>query len=109
MDQPDIRSRKRNRTRAEILAAAWELARRDGIAGLSLRELAAKVGMRAPSLYTYFPSKNDLYDAMFAQGMQEFADELNAAPMGPDPRENFRTLARTHARVAVADPARYEL
>ncbi len=49
---PDVRTRKRERTRAEILAAAWELVRRDGIAGLSLRDLAAGAGMRAPSLYT---------------------------------------------------------
>ena len=109
LERSDVRTRKRDRTRSEIVAAAWELARRDGVAALSLRELAAKVGMRAPSLYTYFPSKNDLYDAMFAQGMQEFADELNAVPIGPDPRENFRNIARKHARVSVADPARYEL
>jgi AcrR family transcriptional regulator len=105
---PDLRSRKRELARSEILAAAWELARRNGVAALSLRELAAKVGMRAPSLYTYFPSKNDLYDAMYAQGMQRFADELNKVT-GRNPRDTFRNLAKTHARLALADPARYEL
>jgi AcrR family transcriptional regulator len=64
--------------------------------------------MRAPSLYTYFPSKNDLYDAMYAQGMQQFADELNAVT-GRGPRETFRNLAKTYARLALADPVRYEL
>lgn len=108
LEGSDIRSRKKDATRAEILAAAWELARRDGVAALSLRELASKVGMRAPSLYTYFPSKNDLHDAMYAQGMQEFADELNKVT-GRNPRETFRNLATTHSRVAVADPVRYEL
>jgi AcrR family transcriptional regulator len=66
----DRRTRKRAETRDEILAAAWELAERDGIAGLSLRDLAATVGMRAPSLYTYFDSKGAIYDAMFRAGWQ---------------------------------------
>jgi hypothetical protein len=45
---------------------------------------------------------------MYAQGMQQFADELNKVT-GRDPRETFRNLANTHARLALADPVRYEL
>jgi AcrR family transcriptional regulator len=67
----DVRSRRRAQTRAEILVAAWRLAERDGIAGVSLRDLALEVGMRAPSLYTYFPNKAAIYDAMFATGYRE--------------------------------------
>jgi AcrR family transcriptional regulator len=73
----DVRSRRRDQTRQEILEAAWQLAERDGIAGLSLRDLAAEVGMRAPSLYTYYPSKAAIYDAMFAAGYRQL-DELTA-------------------------------
>ena len=61
---------RRETTRRAIVAAAWEHAERAGVAGISLRELAADVGMRAPSLYTYFPSKDAIYDAMFAEGYQ---------------------------------------
>ena len=53
---------------AEILEAAWSLARSEGLISFSLRDLAAKVGMQAPSLYQYFPSKDAIYDAMFRQG-----------------------------------------
>lgn len=67
----DVRTRRREQTRAEILAVAWRLAERDGIAGLSLRELAREVGMRAPSLYTYFDSKAAIYDEMFAAGYRQ--------------------------------------
>jgi AcrR family transcriptional regulator len=109
LDQTDARSRRRERTRAEILDAAWQLARRDGIASVSLRELAAMVGMRAPSLYTYFPSKNDLYDAMYRQGMQQFADAMDATPLGRDARESLANRSRTFARMSLDDPARYEL
>jgi len=104
-----VRSRKRDWTRAEILSAAWELARREGIAALSLRELAAKVGMRAPSLYTYFPSKNDLYDTMYAQGMREFAQQLSSSPPGRDPVEKLRYRVKAWVAAAVEDPFRYQL
>ena len=62
----DTRAVRRDVTRERILEAAWELARDQGLAAVSLREVAARVGMRAPSLYTYFPSKNAIYDAMYA-------------------------------------------
>ena len=109
VDRVDIRSRKRDWTRAEIVAAAWELAGREGLAALSLRELAARVGMRAPSLYTYFPSKNDLYDAMYAQGMRQFAEEMSNSPPGRGAQEALRNRARTFVGAAVRDPFRYEL
>ena len=45
---------------ALIVEAAWDLARRDGITQVSMRDLAKAVGMRQPSLYAYFDSKNAL-------------------------------------------------
>jgi AcrR family transcriptional regulator len=80
----DVRSRRRAQTQAEILDAAWRLAARDGIAGLSLRDLAGKVGMRAPSLYTYFPHKAAIYDAMFATGYRELDATLDAVELDVD-------------------------
>jgi AcrR family transcriptional regulator len=64
-------SRRREATKAEILDAAWDLVGEQGLAALSLRDLAARVGMRAPSLYQYFDSKHAIYDAMFGQGARE--------------------------------------
>ncbi len=109
VNRTDIRTRKREQTRAEIVDAAWDLARRDGVAALSLHELAANLGMRAPSLYHYFASKNALYDAMYAQGMQQFAERIQASRTSSDPRRAFRNRARAFVDAAVADPARFEL
>ena len=67
----DRRAVRRAATRDEILQAAWALARAEGLAALSMRDLAAAVGMRVPSLYQYFDSKLAIYDAMFGQGMTE--------------------------------------
>jgi AcrR family transcriptional regulator len=80
----DVRTRRREQTRAEILDAAWRLAERDGISGLSLRELAREVGMQAPSLYTYFDSKAAIYDEMFAAGYRELDDAIDGLPVAPD-------------------------
>src|SRR3954447_22712553 len=79
----DRRAERREATKAEILDAAWELVRREGLAGLSLRDLARRVGMQAPSLYSYFASKHAIFDAMFAQGSREFvAREATLEPSG---------------------------
>ena len=50
----DRRAERRAATKAEILDAAWEQVRADGLAALSLRDLAKTVGMQPPSLYGYF-------------------------------------------------------
>ena len=70
----DPRARRREAKREQILDAAWVLAHRDGLGGISLRELAAMVDLRQPSLYAYFASKHDLYDAMFAEGNRQLLD-----------------------------------
>jgi AcrR family transcriptional regulator len=104
-----IRGRRREWMRAQILAAAWELVRAEGFSALSLRELAGRVGMRAPSLYTYFGSKDELLDAMYAQGMQQFAEQLGRARLGRTPRASLRNRARVFTSAAVEDPVRYQL
>ena len=48
----DRRAERREATRREILDAAWEIARRDGLSAVTLREVGERVGMRAPSLYS---------------------------------------------------------
>ncbi len=71
----DRRALRHEETRRTILRVAADLADRDGIAGLTLREVARTVGMRAPSLYTYFESKNAVLDALFAEGYQALFEE----------------------------------
>ena len=47
-----------------------------GVVGLSVGEVARRMGIRPPSLYVYFPSKHALYDALFARGAQLVLDHL---------------------------------
>lgn len=104
------REARRAEVRTEIVSAAWALCRESGLAGLSLRELAARVGMRAPSLYSYFASKHAIYDAMFRQGYEQLAEATEVhertAAAG---RERLKGAARVFFRFCTSDPVRYQL
>ncbi len=105
----DRRAERNAATRAEILSAAWELARDDGLTALAMRDLGARVGMRAQSLYVYFPSKRAIYDAMFAASNRELLGRFTGLPSTADPVADLRALARTFLRFCVEDPVRYQL
>lgn len=107
------RERRRRQTSEDILAAAWELARRDGLAAVSMRELGRMVGLRAQSLYGYFDSKAALYDAMFRQGHEEARRLQQGWPDrladDPEPRAAFTRLTREFVGWCTEDPVRYQL
>jgi AcrR family transcriptional regulator len=105
----DRRAERHQETVEEILTAAWRLARAEGLAGLSLRELAGEVGMRPQSLYTYFDSKNAIYDAMFAQGCRQFAERQPRAELVGDARADLRVIGRFFVQFCGEDPVRYQL
>ena len=94
---------------AEILDAAWDLARTQGLAGISLRELAEKIGMRPPSLYWYFNSKNAIYDAMFAQGNRQLLALMAEVDWPDDARGILRLSARKFVEFSTANGERYQL
>jgi AcrR family transcriptional regulator len=105
----DPRARRRQATMQRILDAAWELAEEQGLAGISLRDLAARVDLRQPSLYSYFDSKHALYDAMFAQGCEQILEAMRSAPVPAEPRRMVKEMARRFATLAVENPARAQL
>jgi AcrR family transcriptional regulator len=74
----DRRQRRRQETIEEVLDHAVALMAEEGVAGLSLGEIARRMGIRTPSLYVYFPSKHALYDALFARGWQLLLDTMTA-------------------------------
>jgi len=104
------RERRREQTTAEILDAAWGLCREGGLASLSLRELAGRVGMRAPSLYSYFDSKQAIYDAMFSQGYRELRAHMEPfTDLRPITRAEMKEGVRHWVAFCTADEVRYQL
>src|SRR4051812_7707175 len=107
----DRRAERTLATRREILDAAWELVREQGLAALTMRELGARVGMKAQSLYVYFPSKHAIYDAMFAEANRELLARWAAAvDDGPqDPVAVLRRRNTAFLQFCVEDPVRPQL
>jgi AcrR family transcriptional regulator len=105
----DRRSERHEATRAEILAVAWELVRTEGLAGLSLRDLGRRVGMQAPSLYSYFDSKHAIYDAMFAEGCREFLDRQRQMVITGDSLRDLIMIMRLFVNFCTENPVRYQL
>jgi AcrR family transcriptional regulator len=105
----DWRATRRRSARAAILEAAWYLVRRDGLAGLSLRDLARSAGITTPTVYAYFDSKNAIYDAMFGQAATQFADAMAEPLPSSDPGEALTLLVHRFFRFCSEDPARYQL
>jgi AcrR family transcriptional regulator len=105
----DRRHLRHEATRREILDTAWAMVRADGLASLSLRALARAVGIEPQSLYTYFRSKNAVYDAMFLDGNRDLLERLDAVEWPDDPRGILRANARLFVEFSAEDPARHQL
>jgi AcrR family transcriptional regulator len=103
------RQARRQDARAALLATAWEMVREDGLAALSLRELARRAGITTPTVYAYFESKNAIFDAMFGEATQSFADS-KAEPLDTgDPHQNLVADAECFVAFCTSDVPRYQL
>ena len=105
---------RRQRNRAEmqkaILDAARAVMREHGVAALSLREVARSVKMQAPSLYTYYPSKMALYDALFLEGTRTLRAYMEPVFQQPGSfPERLKTALEAYLRFAQEHPDLYQL
>ena len=104
----DRRQRRRQETIEQVLDVAVEVMAEQGVAGLTLGEVARRMGIRPPSLYGYFDGKHALYDALFERGWRLLAEDLQAAEArmgGIDPLSHFRDGVALFVRWAVEHPA----
>lgn len=107
---PDWREARRRSARDALVAAAWEIAREDGLAALSLRRLAQRAGTTTPTVYAYFESKNAIVDAMFEQAATDFAELMDRPyPDEADPRQVLLAGVHRFIDFCTSDIARYQL
>jgi AcrR family transcriptional regulator len=89
-------------TRERVLDASEALFAERGFAATSLGEIADDVGIRTPSLYKHFESKQALYEAVVERLLSPFIAtlvELLERPLTPDQAEkNLLTIARLYSR-----------
>lgn len=93
-----------------ILAIAREMMKADGVAALSFNAIARRLGMSAPSLYTYFDSKHAIYDTLFRRGFEQFSSRMETRPhQGGDPALDMQSAIETYMSFALENPDLFQL
>ena len=71
---------KQEDTKQRILDKALELFSTQGYDSVSVGEIAKAVGIKAPSLYNHFPSKQAIFDAIMKSTAEQYeadTDQIN--------------------------------
>ncbi|MBB5328824.1 TetR/AcrR family transcriptional regulator [Tunturiibacter gelidoferens] len=84
----------------EILKTAVHLVEHGDADGLSLRAVAAKLGVKAPSLYRYFPDKGALEVAVAEEILTIMLGEFRTASATADTAKMFRRMTDAYLRFA---------
>jgi AcrR family transcriptional regulator len=93
-------------SRAKLLSVSSRLFAKNGFEATSMRDIAARAGMLAGSMYYHFPSKNDLIAAVYEAGVAEIGaavDEALEKARGPWPR--LEAACAAHLEALLADSA----
>lgn len=90
----------------KILKTSWELLGEEGIEKFSMRRLADRLGIQAPSLYWYFKSKQNLYQRLANQVSKMILEEFHSEG---DWKEQLTELAVTVRRVLSRYPCSTQL
>ncbi len=108
-----IKQRKQ-RNREEIIDDIIQIARAkmqaDGAASLSFNAIARELGIKPPSLYTYFDSKHAIYDELFQRGWQQFRQEGERfETYEGTPHEKLAFIFEMYMRFAQENPDYYQI
>lgn len=90
----------------KILDASWEILGEEGIEKFSMRRLADRLGIQAPSLYWYFKGKQDLYQRLANQISKIILEEFHSEG---DWKEQLTALAVTVRSVLSRYPCSTQL
>ena len=93
----------------QIVKAGRDIVETDGIDGLTMQSVAARVGVRAPSLYKRLHGRNELLRLVANDAAAELTRDLESAADGKDARRDLASLASTFRRFAHANPGAYSL
>jgi AcrR family transcriptional regulator len=106
------RERQREATREEILSAAWKQIGEQSVTSLSLRAIAREMGVTAPALYRYFPSRDDLVTVLIIEAFNSFSASLEASRDAcklDDHIARFRVVCKAYFQWALSNPQKYAL
>jgi AcrR family transcriptional regulator len=106
------RERRHEQTRQEIKQIAYQQMAQQGTASLSLRGIAAEMGMSAPSLYNYYSNRDDLVTDLIVDSYTHQAETLEQASASCQTQETIVCLLTTllaYRQWAVEHPTEFTL
>ena len=91
------------KTEAAVREAAVSLIARLGYEAMSMRQLAAEVGVQAAALYRYFPTKEDLLFTLMREHMEGLLQAWKMArPAAADPTARLAAYVENHIAFHIA-------
>lgn len=91
-------------TGPRIRAAAQHLFARHGYAAVSMRQIAAEVGVQAGALYLYTPDKQSLLADLMRDHLESLLAATAALPSQPSPADRLAQFARFHIGYHIERP-----
>jgi len=97
--------------KVKIMDEASRIMAEKGVANISMRSLAASLGMTAPNLYNYFPSKHELFLETSLRGFELLKQSTERASEGIEgsPRERLRAILKSSFNFAKTYSGYWEL
>jgi AcrR family transcriptional regulator len=110
MGSKERQQRDRDRLRHAILTAARELFVSEGYRNVSMRKIADRIEYSPAAIYSYFPSKDDIFFALAEEGFRKMAVAIGAEQSTrPDPLDRVRHGLRAFYEFSKTDPEFFEL
>ena len=100
-----LRERRRQLLYDEILTAVGEMLGEKGYSAMSMDELAARVGISKPTLYSIFPTKEDLLVETVVHGMDRVTAVIQADQIQRSPLQRLLFILRTVIQMQVSKGA----
>jgi len=94
-------------TAADVVQAAADIADERGYQQLTIGLVAARLGIRAPSVYKHVSGLAELQHQLAARAMAELSEAVATAVAGRAGRDALAGLARACRDYVVAHPGRY--
>ena len=109
MGTKERQDRERQAVTASILTAARDLFVAEGYQSVSIRKIAERIEYSPAAIYSYFPSKDDIFLALAAEGFHRLDAKVQAAMATDDPLENVRGCWWAFFEFSQEQPAYFEL
>lgn len=101
---------RQEQVRARIVEAARELFETKGAEGLSIRAIAARAGLPAMTLYSYFPNKMAIVRALWSLAFDPLFAKMRAIETAePEPKARLRKAAQAYVDYWLSHPDRYRI